>query len=71
MAYCPNGHENPEHDQYCGECGAPLAATNPGARIEMLDEPSADAPDPATTESAGEQPRNDRSAAPSVERLPS
>lgn len=23
---CPNGHANPDHQQYCGECGAPLAA---------------------------------------------
>jgi hypothetical protein len=26
MVDCPNGHGNPEHYQFCGECGAPLPA---------------------------------------------
>ena len=26
MATCLNGHVNPDHYRYCGECGAPLAA---------------------------------------------
>jgi hypothetical protein len=25
MVTCPNGHANPDHQQYCGQCGAPLA----------------------------------------------
>jgi hypothetical protein len=25
MVICPNGHANPDHQQYCGQCGAPLA----------------------------------------------
>jgi hypothetical protein len=27
MVTCPNGHANPEHQRYCGECGAPVGAT--------------------------------------------
>jgi hypothetical protein len=27
MATCPNGHANPDHQQYCGECGATLPVT--------------------------------------------
>lgn len=26
MVLCPYGHENPDHYQFCGECGAQLAA---------------------------------------------
>jgi hypothetical protein len=26
MATCPNGHENPEGQNFCGECGASLVA---------------------------------------------
>ena len=25
---CPNGHANPDYQQYCGECGAPLVVTD-------------------------------------------
>jgi hypothetical protein len=28
MVTCPNGHANPEHQQYCGQCGAPLAVAS-------------------------------------------
>ena len=24
MVTCQNGHKNPEHRHFCGECGAPL-----------------------------------------------
>lgn len=27
MATCPNGHENPENNNYCGECGVALGTT--------------------------------------------
>ena len=26
MVTCPNGHANPQYQQYCGECGAPVVA---------------------------------------------
>ncbi len=30
MATCPNGHDNPEGQHFCGECGAPLVASSVG-----------------------------------------
>src|ERR1700736_3174987 len=44
MATCPNGHENPEGQNFCGECGASLVAT-----------PADESPTPAT-----DQPRGKR-----------
>jgi hypothetical protein len=29
MVTCPNGHENPEGQHFCGECGAPIVGTVP------------------------------------------
>jgi voltage-gated potassium channel len=29
MVTCPNGHPNPVHQQYCGQCGAPTVARPP------------------------------------------
>ncbi len=54
MAVCPRGHANPEHYRFCGECGVPLAAANPGAPTEVLGEPPPHATD-ATTELLGGQ----------------
>jgi hypothetical protein len=33
MVTCPNGHANPEHQQYCGQCGAPLAVPGPPPHV--------------------------------------
>jgi hypothetical protein len=30
MVRCPNGHENPEQQQCCGECGGSLGAPHSG-----------------------------------------
>ncbi len=47
MMLCPNGHQNPEHYQYCGECGASLVLPKFGpadGRMTGVIEPPADAP---------------------------
>jgi hypothetical protein len=30
MASCPNGHDNPDGNRYCGQCGALLSRSDPG-----------------------------------------
>ncbi len=31
-ATCQNGHQNPEHQHLCGECGVPLTADGPSGQ---------------------------------------
>jgi voltage-gated potassium channel len=33
MMTCPNGHPNPAHQHFCGECGAPIAARPPAPHL--------------------------------------
>lgn len=40
---CPNGHENPENYQYCGECGALLSATG-SASVPAVTQPLGSTP---------------------------
>jgi hypothetical protein len=40
---CPNGHDNPAGQHFCGECGAPLAANRSEAELLALAEAEAEA----------------------------
>jgi hypothetical protein len=51
VATCPNGHENPEDQRFCGECGAPITEPKPSAADDAV------TPEAAATEE-GQAPGN-------------
>ena len=39
MATCPSGHENPEGQRFCGECGQAVSAAGSGAATQLPSTP--------------------------------
>jgi hypothetical protein len=53
MAECPNGHENPKGQQFCGQCGEPIAEPKPSATDDAVTAGAAAADEDQAPEAAG------------------
>lgn len=61
---CTNGHDNPDGQKFCGECGAPIDASAPAPLTPDVDATSEATPSPPTPHRTHESDDADDSAAP-------